>query len=365
MGLVGALPKPSPPPAPPGSVEVRFERLTGFPGNVLQVLAELCFTSYFFFGPLGSLVWLSLSPWVFNLCSWRALWSFTALYYLQLFLYRPHTGRGWPYKWFLYGPLGDYVLSYHDATCIREGPAPDPNGKYVFAMYPHGVYGVCRAFSAGIRNWRTLYPGIFGRWGSFGAAFLLPGIREFSLFCGCLDASKPVLERAIRRGENIKLLPGGIDEMNLTDGKSKDTKLVMLDRKGFVKLAIENGMDVVPGYCFGEKYIHETVRLPAFVRGLLRPLRLSGTLLRGRGPTFMGFLQPPLGYVWGEPIKVKQQKPVEEKYLDEVHAEVMRSVQSIFDRHKSRFGYSEEETLTMVSVAEAKAAASGRQKKAA
>eukprot|EP00415_Alexandrium_ostenfeldii_P001917 UN1917 len=153
--------------------------------------------------------------------------------------------------------------------------------------------------------------------------------------------------------------------MNLTDGASKDTKLVVLDRKGFAKLAIENGMDIVPGFCFGEKYIHATVQLPALVRRVLRPLRLSCTLLRGRGFTLMGFLQPPLGYVWGEPIKVKQQKPVDEKYLDEVHAEVMRSTRSIFDRHKSRFGYSDEETLTMVSVAEAKAAASGSRRKKA
>ena len=50
----------------------------------------------------------------------------------------------------------------------------------------------------------------------------------------------------------------------------------------------------------------------------------------------MGFLDPPLGYVWGEPIKVSkpensrplfssatekvtQQKPVDETYLNEVH----------------------------------------------
>ena len=38
--------------------------------------------------------------------------------------------------------MPDYVLSYHDATVIREGPAPDPKRQYLFAMYPHGVYGV-------------------------------------------------------------------------------------------------------------------------------------------------------------------------------------------------------------------------------
>ena len=41
--------------------------------------------------------------------------------------------------------------------------------------------------------------------------------------------------------------------MNLTDGESKETQLVMTDRKGFVKISIENGLDIIPGFCFGEK----------------------------------------------------------------------------------------------------------------
>eukprot|EP00933_Yihiella_yeosuensis_P027062 TRINITY_DN20993_c0_g1_i1.p1 TRINITY_DN20993_c0_g1~~TRINITY_DN20993_c0_g1_i1.p1 ORF type:complete len:386 (-),score=36.03 TRINITY_DN20993_c0_g1_i1:168-1262(-) len=347
-------PTKSPSPAPDGSLEVKYERQTSFPGNALQVIAELLFTSYFFFWPIGFLIWIGLSPWALKVCSWKALWSFSGLYTLQLVFHRPHLGKGWPFHWLLYGPLTDYVLCYHDATCIREGPALDPKGRYLFAMYPHGVYGVCRAFSGGSGLWRTLFPGISARWGSFGAAFLLPGIREFSLFAGCIDASKPILEKAIRRGENVYLLPGGIDEMNLTDGNSKDTQLVMVDRKGFVKLAIENGMDVVPGFCFGEKYIHQTVRLPGFIQQILRPLRLSGTFLRGRGLTLMGSLDPPLGFVWGSPIKVKQQNPVDPKYLDEIHGKVMEDVKGIFERYHKRFGYGDDETLSLVSPKESK-----------
>lgn len=364
---LGSLPEPSPPPAPPGSVEVRFRRLESFPGSAISAAATLVFTSYFFIGPLGGLAWLALSPRALGALSWRTLWGIAAAYWLQLLLYKPQLSRGWPFKWFLYGPLVDYVLCYHDATCIREGPPLDPEGKYLFAVFPHGVYGVCRIFSGGVRLWRALYPGISARWGSFSAAFYLPGVREFSLMCGgCIDASRPVLERAIHRGENVMLLPGGIDEMNLTDWRSNDTKLVLLDRKGFVKLAIEHGMDIVPSFCFGEKYIHRTVQLPRFVRAFLRPFRLSGTLLKGRGPTFMGFLDPPLGYVWGTPIRVKAQKPVEPAYLDEVHGQVVEAVKGIFERHKARFGYSDAETLTVVSAVDAKAAIrSGGDKKVA
>ena len=67
--------------------------------------------------------------------------------------------------------------------------------------------------------WRTLFPRISARWGSFGGAFLIPGVREFSLCCGCLDASKRVMEGAIRRGENIMLIPGGTRELLLTDSR--------------------------------------------------------------------------------------------------------------------------------------------------
>lgn len=335
-------------------------RYTSFPGNFAQVLCELFFVSYFFFGPIGAGVWWTLSPWVLNVCSWRSLWLCSGAYFIQLFLYRPHLSRGWPYEWMLYGPLANFALCYHDATCIREGPPLDPKGRYLFAMYPHGVYGLCRMFSAGSLCWGKLFPGVSKRWGSFGAAFMLPGIRETSLFFGCLDASKPVLERAAKRGESLALLPGGIDEMMLTDGCSKETRLVMQDRKGFVKLAIENGLDIVPGFCFGEKWVHDAVQLPAFARRLLRPLRLSGTFPLGRGPTLLGKLSPSMNYVWGQPISVRQQTPVEEAYLDKIHAEVIKSVQGIFDRYRERFGYDADEKLVVVSVAEAKAFIAGQ-----
>lgn len=286
---------------------------------------------------------------------WRGIVALVGSYLAQLLLYRPHLGRGWPAA-VLYSRLSDYVAHYYDATCVREGPKLDSSRKYLFAMYPHGVYGVCRAFTGGQQLWGTLYPGITVRWGSFGMAFYLPGIREFSLLCGCLDASKPVLTRAIKRGENIALLPGGLDEMALTDGMSKDTTLVA--RKGFVALAIEHGMDIVPGFCFGEKWIHKTVQLPGPIARFLRRRQMSGTTLKGRGPTFLGFLGVPLGYVWAEPIRVKKMDPSENKaYVDEVFAQVEASLKDIFERYGERFGYGPEETLSMVSVDEAKAAA--------
>ena len=79
------------------------------------------------------------------------------------------------------------------------------------------VFGVCRSFSGGTM-WRRLYPNVTARWGSFTGAFAIPGVREFSLCCGCLDASRGVLTRTIQRGENVMLLPGGEKEMCVATG---------------------------------------------------------------------------------------------------------------------------------------------------
>lgn len=41
----------------------------------------------------------------------------------------------------------------------------------------------------------------------------------------------------------------------------EDTQLVMTDRKGFVKISIENGLDIIPGFCFGEKSVPKGVAI--------------------------------------------------------------------------------------------------------
>jgi len=145
--------------------------------------------------------------------------------------------------------------------------------------------------------------------------------------------------------------------MQITDGTSSNTQLVMEDRKGYAKLAIETGCDLVPGFCFGEKWIHQNWLLPRWLRAFLyKTIRTSGVILKGRGPTFLGYLGVPLGFVWGEPIRVQQQSEVDQEYLDEIHAKMQAAIKSIFDRHKKNFGYHEDEVLSFVTVKEARKA---------
>ncbi|KAL3933663.1 MAG: hypothetical protein SGPRY_000189 [Prymnesium sp.] len=331
----------------------RNRRPLRHPIGLMQMLAALWFSSYFFFG-LAALYSLLLLVY-FSLLSTQTALLLLLCYVGQMVLYRPQRSNGWPFAWLLYSPIVDLVLSYYNSSCIREGPPLDPKGQYLFAMSPHGIFGVCRAFSGGTL-WKTLFPDITARWGSFGGAFFIPGVREFSLCCGCVDASRPVLEKAIKRGENIMLIPGGTRELMLTDGNSRETQLVLLERKGFVKLAIKHGLQLVPGFCFGEKWVHDIILLPERVRTFLhRRFKIAGCTLAGRWYSFVGKIAKAdgtpisLGYVWGEPIEVQKMESCPSEYVDQIHREYMQAVTSIFERNKRSFGYSDDEKLLFVS----------------
>ena len=67
------------------------------------------------------------------------------------------------------------------------------------------------------------------------------------------------------------------------------THVLVADRKGFTKLALETGCSVVPCFAFGEKWVHSVSHPPSWLSALLyKRFRVSGSLLRGRGPTFLG-----------------------------------------------------------------------------
>ena len=106
----------------------------------------------------------------------------------------------------------------------------------------------------------------------------------------------------------------------------------------------------------GEKWVHEAVRLPAFVRTFLyQRFRLAGVVLKGRWWTFLGHVQHAdgtdisLGFVWGRAIPVRHEPEPTQAYVDEVHAAYVAAILDVFERHKLSFGYAPEETLEIVS----------------
>ena len=61
------------------------------------------------------------------------------------------------------------------------------------------------------------------------------------------------------KGVAAVLIPGGALEALITD-KDK-IRLVINRRKGFIKLALRFGVDLVPVFSFGEQYIYDQFQL--------------------------------------------------------------------------------------------------------
>mmetsp|Transcript_51084 Transcript_51084/g.121366 ORF Transcript_51084/g.121366 Transcript_51084/m.121366 type:complete len:358 (-) Transcript_51084:30-1103(-) len=281
----------------------------------------------------------------------------------QLVFYRPHTSGGWRNEWFRGSRIWDLCQSWLDPVWIVEAPL-DPKKKYIFAVAPHGIIGVCRLLFEGT-VWKRLFPSMTlrPRWCGATPQFLVPGCREFML-AFAMDASKPYLQKELRSGRSLLLLPGGTAELLLTD-TSQDTKLVITDRKGFVKLAIQEDAEIVPIMVFGEKWCYNQFLLPGPLRKLLYSLfYLPGTLFMGCWGTLVpGYVrkdqfgngQPiKLGVVIGKPISKPAGKDVDVA-VDEMHATFMDSMTGIFNGYKDRFGYEASQSMTMVASKKGKA----------
>merc|ERR1719401_2359817 len=79
--------------------------------------------------------------------------------------------------------------------------------------------------------------------------FRIPLVRELALWTGCIDASRPVAARALRRGHSLMVIPGGeMEQIRTQDGCEG---VCLSTRLGFVKLALETGAALVPCYAFG------------------------------------------------------------------------------------------------------------------
>jgi hypothetical protein len=71
----------------------------------------------------------------------------------------------------------------------------------------------------------------------------------------------------------VDVVQGGSDEIFETHPESPVTTLVL--RKGFVKLAIQTGANIVPGFVFGEKWLYHRREIsPAVKNWFMRNLRM-------------------------------------------------------------------------------------------
>jgi 2-acylglycerol O-acyltransferase 2 len=135
-----------------------------------------------------------------------------------------------------------------------DAASPSPMGPpYIFCYHPHGVISV--GWNLGLNTnaagFDELFPGLQNRFGvTLSQSFCFPLFREYMMALGFISCKKQVMVHRLLAGDSLALVPGGAPEaLHALVGVSR---LAMRSPFGFLKLAQQHQVSVVPCFAFGE-----------------------------------------------------------------------------------------------------------------
>lgn len=206
----------------------------------------------------------------------------------------------------------------------------------LLAEFPHGVFPMGPLLAGTLCN--IIFPGFDIYSISATALFYIPGWRHFIGWMGSLPATSSNFKKLLRKG-SVAVIVGGIAEMFM--GSPKEERIMLQTRKGFVRVAVEEGADIVPVFHFGNSLILDF--WPQSLANLSRKMRTSLGIQRGRFGTPLPRSKP-IFMVTGRPVKVKKTDPKQdlsgfEAEVDRAHAAVVEELKGLYDRHKAEYGW--------------------------
>ncbi|KEG13274.1 diacylglycerol acyltransferase [Trypanosoma grayi] len=221
----------------------------------------------------------------------------------------------------------------------------DASKNYFFIYHPHGIHGFGAIAKFGLgANVDNLLPGIRVHTQTLKMNFFIPFWRELTILCGSGDASADCIRRTLRAGpgESVLLVVGGAQESLLA--KPNTNELTLRARKGFVRIALQEGTPLVPVYAFGENDVYRIPRVAESewwrrVEGRIRKYTTFAVpLFVGRGwfNYCFGVLphRRPIVVVVGEPMPVPKIPDPTPQELQEWHDKYVAALHQLFNEHR-------------------------------
>lgn len=148
-----------------------------------------------------------------------------------------------PSSWFYNLPFWKKIARAKNTRIIRTTPLTE--SQYFFAAHPHGVLplGICLNIGTNASDIHAIFPGIQFRGVAVSCCYIIPFYRDFCLALGGTDCRASTIRSVIHHGCSPVVVPGGADESLLTRNHKNR---ILVRHKGFVRLAIEEGISIVP-----------------------------------------------------------------------------------------------------------------------
>jgi len=311
----------------------------------LQTLSVLTWIMLFFVsGPLSV-------PILVYMLFYTRLWIFVVLYLAWVYLDRETCERGgrridWVRKWRMWYHYRNYFPITLVKTCDL-----DPKRNYLFCSHPHGILssGIFSSFITEGSEVSKVFPGLTIYGITLKLNFMIPLFREWCLALGLCSAQKESMSYLLSHpdgGKGVVLVPGGAPEALESHPGSYVIQLTR--RKGFIKLALQNGSSLVPVFSFGETEIYrQAIDNPegSFVRKIQDKitslLTFAPVLFVGRGIFQYSFgilpQRRPIFVAVGAPIHLQKiEKPTQED-VDNLHEKYVKALSDLFYAHRNEF----------------------------
>ncbi|OPJ71439.1 2-acylglycerol O-acyltransferase 2 [Patagioenas fasciata] len=288
-------------------------------------------------------------------------WLLSALYAAWWFLDREQPRKGGRRIHAMQNSVvWRYMKDYFPVTLVKTAEL-DPRQNYLVGFHPHGVLavGAFINFCTEASGFSTFFPGITPHLMMLSLWFRVPFFRDYLMSGGLVSSDKESASYVLKKpegGNMLAIIVGGAQEA--LDARPGSCTLLLKNRKGFVRLAIEHGTPLVPCFSFGETDLYDQVNNPkgSCLRWIQHRLQqimgISLPLFHARGIFQYSFgLMPyrrPIYTVVGKPIPVQKKYRPSEEEVAEVHQKYLNELCKLFEEHKAKYNIPEDRHLEFI-----------------
>uniref|UniRef100_A0A0A9XCV1 Acyltransferase n=3 Tax=Lygus hesperus TaxID=30085 RepID=A0A0A9XCV1_LYGHE len=242
-----------------------------------------------------------------------------------------------------------YLCQYFPLSTFKTAECP-PDTNYLFCIYPHGVLSTSGLvhFATNGSDFHDKFPGLKTYFATLDVHFRTPIVRDFILALGIISSDKRSLLYLLnpeRKGNAIALILGGAQEALYA--KPNSYTIVLKNRKGFIRLALQTGASIVPVYGFHENDLYDQVPNPPgsllfrIQEWIKKKTGLAPIIPIGRGVFQYSFGIIPrrahVTSVYGAPIKLPLERIPTEESVEKYHAIFTEALINLFEEHKEKY----------------------------
>ncbi|XP_003471064.1 acyl-CoA wax alcohol acyltransferase 2 [Cavia porcellus] len=236
-----------------------------------------------------------------------------------------------------------------------------PSHNYILACHPHGLlaHSFFGNFATEATGFSKIFPGITPYVLTLGAFFWVPFLRDYVMSTGICSVSQSSINFLLTqkgKGNMLVVVVGGLAECRYSLPGS--FTLVLKNRSGFVRMALQHGVALIPAYAFGETELYNQHIFTAgglvncFQKWFQSLVHIYPCAFYGRGFTknswgLLPYAQPTTTVV-GEPLPLPKIENPSQEDVAKYHALYIDALRKLFDEHKTKFGISETQDLEII-----------------